>query len=190
MCIRDRDMHKQNQKALFGIIVIIAMMIVGLIYTSYSRPSSHHKVFGVTYMTMNNPFYEIINNELEKVIDQNGDRLITLDPALDVTKQNEQIHFFIDQNVDGIFVNPIDYKQIQPALLAAKKAHIPIIVVDAPIKNKELVNCTICLLYTSITANMFVKYQSITIAKNLFTLNSIISFLFVTFFFDIFLTSK
>lgn len=136
-------MHKQNQKALFGIIVTIAMMIVGLIYTSYSRPSSHHKVFGVTYMTMNNPFYEIINNELEKVIDQNGDRLITLDPALDVTKQNEQIHFFIDQNVDGIFVNPIDYKQIQPALLAAKKAHIPIIVVDAPIKNKELVNCTI-----------------------------------------------
>ena len=59
-------MHKQNQKALFGIIVTIAMMIVGLIYTSYSRPSSHHKVFGVTYMTMNNPFYEIINNELEK----------------------------------------------------------------------------------------------------------------------------
>ena len=38
-------MHKQNQKALFGIIVIIAMMIVGLIYTSYSRPSSHHKGF-------------------------------------------------------------------------------------------------------------------------------------------------
>ena len=53
------------------------------------------------------------------MIDQNGDRLITLDPALDVTKQNEQIHFFIDQNVDGIFVNPIDYKQIQTSFTSS-----------------------------------------------------------------------
>ena len=61
-------------------------------------------------MTMNNPFYKIINNEILKVVEKNNDTLITLDPELDVDKQNEQIYKFIDQKVDGIFINPIDCK--------------------------------------------------------------------------------
>lgn len=48
-------------------------------------------------MTMNNPFYKIINNEILKVVEKNNDTLITLDPELDVDKQNEQIYKFIDQ---------------------------------------------------------------------------------------------
>ena len=59
-------------------------------------------------MTMNNPFFEVINNEIKKRL--NGDVLITLDPILDVDKQNEQILDLIDQRVDAIFVNPIDAK--------------------------------------------------------------------------------
>ena len=59
--------------------------------------------------------YEIINNELKKNIEKNGDRLITLDPQLDIDKQNEQIYSFIEQKVDGIFINPIDAKKIEPA---------------------------------------------------------------------------
>lgn len=72
-------------------------------------------------MTMNNPFYKIINNEILKVVEKNNDTLITLDPELDVDKQNEQIYKFIDQKVDGIFINPIDFEQIEPALQAAKE---------------------------------------------------------------------
>lgn len=40
-------------------------------------------------------------------------------------------------------MNPIDSQKIKPALQAAKKANIPVIVVDAPVLDKELVNCTI-----------------------------------------------
>ena len=82
-------------------------------------------------MTMNNPFYKIINNEILKVVEKNNDTLITLDPELDVDKQNEQIYKFIDQKVDGIFINPIDFEQIEPALQAAKRANIPVIIIDA-----------------------------------------------------------
>lgn len=138
------EQHEKNKKAIVGIILTITAMIIGLIVTSYMNPhSSSHKVFGVTYMTMNNPFYEVINNEIEKVVDENGDRLMTLDPALDVEKQNQQIYSFIHQRVDGIFVNPIDSQKIKPAIEAAKKANIPVIVVDAPVLDEELVNCTI-----------------------------------------------
>ena len=50
---------------------------------------------------------------------------------------------FIDQKVDGIFINPIDFEQIEPALQAAKRANIPVIIIDAPVSDESLVNCTI-----------------------------------------------
>lgn len=125
------------------IIFFMVLIIFTVTYNIYTAPVAKHKVFGVSYMTMNNPFYKIINNEILKVVEKNNDILITLDPELDVDKQNEQIYKFIDQKVDGIFINPIDFEQIEPALQAAKRANIPVIIIDAPVSDESLVNCTI-----------------------------------------------
>lgn len=125
------------------IIFFMVLIIFTVTYNIYTAPIAKHKVFGVSYMTMNNPFYKIINNEILKVVEKNNDTLITLDPELDVDKQNEQIYKFIDQKVDGIFINPIDFEQSEPALQAAKRANIPVIVIDAPVSDESLVNCTI-----------------------------------------------
>lgn len=125
------------------IIFFMVLIIFTVTYNIYTVPVAKHKVFGVSYMTMNNPFYKIINNEILKVVEKNNDTLITLDPELDVDKQNEQIYKFIDQKVDGIFINPIDFEQIEPALQAAKRANIPVIIIDAPVSDESLVNCTI-----------------------------------------------
>lgn len=125
------------------IIFFMVLIIFTVTYNIYTAPVAKHKVFGVSYMTMNNPFYKIINNEILKVVEKNNDTLITLDPELDVDKQNEQIYKFIDQKVDGIFINPIDFEQSEPALQAAKRANIPVIVIDAPVSDESLVNCTI-----------------------------------------------
>lgn len=125
------------------IIFFMVLIIFTVTYNIYTAPVAKHKVFGVSYMTMNNPFYKIINNEILKVVEKNNDTLITLDPELDVDKQNEQIYKFIYQKVDGIFINPIDFEQIEPALQAAKRANIPVIIIDAPVSDESLVNCTI-----------------------------------------------
>lgn len=125
------------------IIFFMVLIIFTVTYNIYTAPIAKHKVFGVSYMTMNNPFYKIINNEILKVVEKNNDTLITLDPELDVDKQNEQIYKFIDAKVDGIFINPIDFEQIEPALQAAKRANIPVIIIDAPVSDESLVNCTI-----------------------------------------------
>lgn len=127
----------------YVIIFFMVLIIFTVTYNIYTAPVAKHKVFGVSYMTMNNPFYKIINNEILKVVEKNNDTLITLDPELDVDKQNEQIYKFIDQKVDGIFINPIDFEQIEPALQAAKRANIPVIIIDAPVSDESLVNCTI-----------------------------------------------
>ena len=40
---------------------------------------------------MNNEFYKIVNNQIRMQVEKNGNQMITLDPALDQKKQNEQI---------------------------------------------------------------------------------------------------
>lgn len=131
------------KKLITVIFLVLIIIYIGVVYMKYITPEKNHRVFGVTYMTMNNPFYKIINNEILKIVEKNDDVLITLDPALDIEKQNEQIYKFIEDDVDGIFINPISFEAIEPALQAAKQANILVIVIDAPVSNEQLVNCTI-----------------------------------------------
>ncbi len=99
--------------------------------------------FGATYMTMNNPFFIALNDGIKSIVEANGDSLVALDPALDLNKQISQIEDLIAQGVDAIFLNPVDWKGIKPALEAAKKAGIPIINVDAPVFDEDLVDCIV-----------------------------------------------
>ena len=122
--------------------VLVSTVLFYYGFTNYSFPKSRYN-FGATYMTLNNPYFEVINNRIKEEVEANGDTLLTLDPALDTDKQNEQIEFLINEHVDAIFVNPIDPDKIEPALKKAKEANIPIIVVDAPVSNSDLVACTI-----------------------------------------------
>lgn len=136
----------KKSKILVFILICICIILTIIVYGQYHYQilySSQNKTFGATFMTMNNPFYEVVNNEIKKQIESKGDTLITLDPALDKNKQNEQIYYFIKEKVNAIFLTPIDYKAVEPALKKAKEANIPIIVVDAPVYNTEYVSCTI-----------------------------------------------
>ena len=99
--------------------------------------------FGATYMTMNNPFYEIIDDEIRSVLESRGDILITRDPALSVDKQIAQIKEFTDAEVEAIFINPVDWKAVGPALSKAADQGIPIIVVDSDVYDKDKVACTV-----------------------------------------------
>ncbi|MCI5622565.1 sugar ABC transporter substrate-binding protein [Anaerostipes sp.] len=141
--------EKQKWKKRFGVGIVISFFCLFLLiymktYISYSQQyGKHRRVFGATYMTMNNQFYKIVNNEIQMQIEKKGDQLITLDPALDQKKQNEQIKYLVKKKVDVIFLNPVDWKKVKSGLQAAKKAGIPVIVIDTPVYNEELVDMTV-----------------------------------------------
>ena len=135
-------MDERSKKTLYIIIGLITAMLLGTVYGSYLTPSKTHLVFGATYMTMNNPFYEVINNELKKEIEKKGDELIVRNPELDIDKQNELIEEFVAKKVDGIFVNPIDSSKLT-SLQSAREAGIPIIAIDASVDNTDLIDCLI-----------------------------------------------
>lgn len=99
--------------------------------------------FGATYMTMNNPFYEVIDNDIRSEVEAQGDTLVTRDPALDVDKQIQQIREFIQMRVRAIFLNPVDVNRLHDVLMEARQAGIPVIVVDSPVSDQSLVACTV-----------------------------------------------
>jgi ribose transport system substrate-binding protein len=111
---------------------------------SVDQPKANDTVkkykFGYTCMTMNNPFFITLEKSIREDVEKNGGTLITLDPQLDTQKQIAQVEDMIAQKVDLIFLNPVDWKGIKPALDAAKKANIPVVNFDAQVFDKELVN--------------------------------------------------
>lgn len=139
-------------KKILGILVLVVLVIlaitkIGLINKNSNEDikaeKSRRKKFGATFMTLNNPYFVQLNEGIKEVIEANGDKLISLDPQLDVNKQIAEVEDLIAQKVDGIFLNTTDWKAIKPALEMAKKAGIPVYVVDAPVFNDDLVKTTI-----------------------------------------------
>ena len=123
--------------------LLVAFLAVCLIVSAASVVSAQGKKFGATYMTMNNPFFGVMNDAIKAAVEANGDTLITLDPALDPVKQISQIEDMVAQGVDAIFLNPVDWQAVAPGLMAAHEAGIPIINVDAAVYDEDYVACIV-----------------------------------------------
>lgn len=96
-------------------------------------------LFGVTYMTRNNPYFNILGQGIEEVVEANGDILLIRDPLQDQEKQNEQIQELIDEGICMLFLNPVDWEAVQPALDACKKAGVAVINMDTVVKDRDSV---------------------------------------------------
>ncbi|MBQ9575132.1 MAG: sugar ABC transporter substrate-binding protein [Synergistaceae bacterium] len=123
--------------------LLVVLLAVSLIISSACIAGAQGKKFGATYMTMNNPFFGVMNDAIKAAVEANGDTLITLDPALDPVKQISQIEDMVSQGVDAIFLNPVDWQAVAPGLMAANEAGIPIINVDAAVYDEDRVACIV-----------------------------------------------
>ena len=124
-----------------GLIVISVIIYLSYVFIFYQKnfQSQKPRKFGATYMTMNNPYFGILDGAIREVIEANGDYLISRDPATYQEKQNQQIYEMIEEGVEAIFVNPVDWKGVKPALLACKEANIPVFNVDTYVYDTDLV---------------------------------------------------
>ena len=100
-------------------------------------------IFGATYMTMNNPYYQVMDTQLRAEIERNGDVLLTRDAAMNQTRQNEEIRELIDAGARAIFLTPVEWESAEEGLRLASQAGVPVIVVDAPVRNAELAACSV-----------------------------------------------
>jgi ribose transport system substrate-binding protein len=97
------------------------------------------RLFGVSFQTMNNPFFVELNNGLKTVIEAHGDRLVTFDAQFDSLKQKNDISDLLQQQPAAVFVNPVNWEGVRGSLIEAKRKNVPVIIVDAPVNDPELV---------------------------------------------------
>jgi len=105
--------------------------------------SGSGRLFGVTFQTMNNPFFVDLNEGIDEVVKSHGDRLVTLDAQFNSLKQKNDISDLILQGASAIFINPVNWEGIRGSLLQARDKKIPCLVVDAPAKDQDLALCTV-----------------------------------------------
>ena len=138
------------KKRLIIIVTSLMLLIIGAVQlfnitrANINVTNRNSIVFGASYMTLNNQFFEVINNEIKNVVEANGDILVTMNPELSLDKQIEQINYLIDKNVDVLIINPVDYEGLKDVLKRAKDNGIYVITVDTNIDDgKEYIDYTV-----------------------------------------------
>lgn len=102
-------------------------------------PAVKHYKFGFTCMDQSNPFFVLIEKTIRDEVEKRGDKLISVDPANNVTRQVQQVEDVIAQRVDGFFLNPAEAEGILPALDQLKAAKIPIVNFDTEVADMSYV---------------------------------------------------
>ncbi len=131
------------KKMFFAILSLISVLVIILVSNISEGSSDSRLRIGATYMTMNNPFYSVIDEELRLMIESRGDILLTRDPALSQEKQNAQIQDLLEEGIDLLVLNPVNFQEITPILETVKAAGVPVVVVDSQVSDPSLVTCTI-----------------------------------------------
>lgn len=129
----------------YTIVAVLFAVSVMLMFLSRNKNESGKpkRTIGALYMTMNNPYFEVINEEVKAVVESRGDILETRDSGMDADEQAKQVERFIDEKVDCILINAVDWKKIDTSLEKAKEADIPVIAVDTLVYNQGLVDGTV-----------------------------------------------
>lgn len=139
--------HENNPRPYFLVQIIVIIVTIGAIWlVYYFNPFAKPQLkIGSTYMTMNNEFYPVLNEQVANYINNKHDVLINRDPALNINKQVQEIRSFTKIHVNAIILNPINSNssRIANAVKNAAKNGVKIVVVDNPLKDDRYVTCTI-----------------------------------------------
>lgn len=134
-------MRLDKKKMIAAIIVACTTLFIA-IGIHEKKDTRKQLKFGATYMTMNNPYFVNMDENIEESVQAKGDILITRDPLQDQKKQNEQIKDMINEGIDVLFLQPVDRNKVRPALELCKKKHIPVVVIDSEVSDTEAVVST------------------------------------------------
>ena len=128
-------------------VLLVCLLLAGLFQLARTdlsaRQNEHRRKMGAVYMTLNNPFYEIVDEEIRMAVEQHGDILISRDPALSVERQEEEVRELIAEGIDVLFINPVDWQRIEPALQEAYAAHVVVIAIDTNVQDEKYVAATV-----------------------------------------------
>jgi len=120
-------------------LVFLIITVTQCSFVDQAKEPDTPRIFGATYMTGNNPYFDVVHDAITQVVEGNGDILISRDPCQDQEKQNGQILEMIDEGIEVLFLNPVDWVTVRPALEACREAGVVVINIDTVVKDREYV---------------------------------------------------
>ena len=140
-------------KKIAASVAVVALATIGLSGCGNSSDSANGTgtsgakdadiKLGYVPSTMNNPFWQAILDGVNEEIDGKSVSVQTVDPQADQSKMNDMVGDLIASGVDAIILGPYDTTGVQPALQAAADAKIPVINIDTPVDDIDLVETVV-----------------------------------------------
>ena len=127
------------------LLVVFSMVVVlsfSLVFVGGADAGDSLK-FAYCSSTLNNPFMVTIGDALKAAAEADGNEMIIYDPQYDQAKQISQIEDAMIQKVAGIFLLAVDSNGVRPVLQQAAKKGIPVIAIDNPVTDVDLVAANI-----------------------------------------------
>lgn len=93
--------------------------------------------FGFSGISMHDPFFVTLEAALREEIEKAGHTMLTRDPDQDSERQIMQIEELMAEGIDALFLSPVDWQAISPAIEKLKESGIRIINVDSKVRNVE-----------------------------------------------------
>lgn len=128
-----------NRKVILAVILAAVSALTGCKAAEVVEEEHDPKIFGATYMTRNNPYFDVLHEAIENVVEANGDIVISRNPCQDQEKQNGQILEMLDEGIEVLFLNPVDWETVKPALEECQKRGVIVINMDTVVKDQEYV---------------------------------------------------
>lgn len=140
------------EKRILGAVSALSLALVGLAGCGSGGGSTGAKTsgdekgsikLGYVPSTMNNPFWQAILDGVNAQIKGKGVSVQSVDPQADQAKMNDMVGDLIASGVNAIILGPYDTTGVQPALQAAADAKIPVINIDTPVDDQDLVKTVV-----------------------------------------------
>jgi inositol transport system substrate-binding protein len=125
-------------KILIGLLVII--MIAGCTAqptAAPAEPAAKVQKYGLFMSHMTNAFTIEMSDAVKAKAAELGVELTVYDGGQDAAKQVSQVETAVTQGITGIVIEPVSVDGIVPAIEAATKAGIPVVVVNQKISKPE-----------------------------------------------------
>jgi len=95
-----------------------------------ARPPTHRGTIGVSLLTLENPFFKVIGENIKAEAAKQGYETTVVSADRNAAKQANQIKDFIVSKVSAIVLSPCEARAVVPVIQEANAAGIPVFTVD------------------------------------------------------------
>lgn len=96
-------------------------------------------IVGFACSDVSNPYFAVLQKMLHLEVEKEGYSLLTKNAESNVELQIQQVQELIDEGVSLVFISPVDWEEITPALELLNEAGIPIVNLDTKVRKMDLV---------------------------------------------------